>query len=57
LKKTWNSRTKLEFTKVAICTALSSIAKIANKVKRQDEQINRKQELKAKELNCTCKTK
>ncbi len=53
----WNPHTKLEFTKVAICTSFSSVAKTANKVKRLefeeiDEQINRMHELKAKELNC-----
>jgi hypothetical protein len=53
----WNPHAKLEFTKVAIRTAFSSVAKTANKVKRLefeevDEQINRMQELKAKELNC-----
>jgi hypothetical protein len=53
----WNPHTKLEFTKVAICTAFSSVAKTANKVKRLefeeiDDQINIMQELKAKELNC-----
>ncbi len=53
----WNPHTKLEFTKVATRTAFSSVAKIVNKVKKLefveiDEQINRTQELKAKELNC-----
>jgi hypothetical protein len=50
----WIPHTKLEFTKVAIRTAFSSVAKTANKVKRLEfeeinEQINRMQELKAKE--------
>ncbi len=58
IPKAWNPHTKLEFTKVAIRTAFSSVANIANKVKRQeleeiDEKINRMQELKAKELNCS----
>jgi hypothetical protein len=44
----WNPHTKLEFTKVAIRTEFSSVAKTANKVKRLefeeiDEQINRMQ--------------
>jgi hypothetical protein len=54
----WNPHTKLEFTKVAIRTVFSNVSQIANKVKRLefkeiDEQINRMQELKAKELNCS----
>jgi hypothetical protein len=57
ISSNWNPHTKLEFTKVAIRTAFSGVAKTANKVKRLeceeiDEQINRMQELKAKELNC-----